>query len=347
MSRHRLRIWWMDDEPDRLTTFARNTIAQPDQLAGRSAELRVVKLGGDKGLVAILDDLDSEKRKNRGPDLIVIDQMLQLTAADAYLQRGSSLAAAIRDKFPNIPLVGVTGANFGDVDELQKTQFIEFFLRDQIADGTHIPDLYAIADGYASLVKFFGSSGASNSLALDLCKLVKCPVSDTDLFISSLPGDFKSTWDAGTTHTFARWIWHNLQGRPGLLYDDLETATLLGLKREGLALLHQRLITCAYKGIFVSATRPRWWVSLVRKRIRQVAKGSMADPLSKLGRKLAVQPQHFSKCHGRPNSSDVPTVVAFSDGTQRKRIQARIEDTVPLETDSPPFGFEQRRVFAS
>ena len=88
MKRRPLRLWWMDDEPDRLKNSAIDAIEQPDQLRGRRSKLRVEKLGGDKGIVTILDELDAETKKGNGPDLIVIDQMLQLTQNEEqiYLQ---------------------------------------------------------------------------------------------------------------------------------------------------------------------------------------------------------------------------------------------------------------------
>lgn len=347
--RRKLRIWWMDDEPDRLKNFPRDAIKKPEQLQGRTAELNVIKLGPDKGVAQVLQDFDEASKKGKRPDLIVIDQMLQLW--NDVMQRGSSLAVAIRDRDPAVALVGVTGMT-GDemqsIEELQKAQFIEFYERSKIASGDQVPDLYAIADGYAALMKFFKSDVAPHLLTKRLCRLVNCPATDVGIFTACLPGVFKRTWDSGTSHVFARWVWHQLQGRPGLLYDDFEMATLLGLKLEGLTLLKTRLVGCEYEGVLASVSRPRWWVSRVREKVRELAKASAAAPLWSLGQKL-IGEQHaalFSKCHGRPGATDAPTAVAFSDGTLRKRVQARISDTLPLDTDSPPFGFEQRRIYS-
>lgn len=345
MNSRPLRICWMDDEPDRLKNSARDAIKGPEALPKRHAMLDVVKLGGDEGVGQILEKLDEQKRRRRGPHLIIIDQMLHLNNSDSYLQRGSSLAVAIRDKDPTVALVGVTGAKLADVGELQQQQFIEFFVRDDIATGASIPDLYAIADGYADLVNVHAEFGSSTPSVARLCKLVKCPRADQELFDSILPGVFKSPWDNGTCHAFARWVWHQLLGRPGLLYDDLEAATLLGLKSDGFETLKNRLSVCQYKGAFASVSRPRWWVSLLRDRVRYLTKGAVTDPLCSLGRTLVNSQSYFSKCHGRPNSTEVPSTVAYSDGTKRKRIQACIEDSAPLDTDTPPLGFEQRRIY--
>jgi hypothetical protein len=163
--------------------------------------------------------------------------------------------------------------------------------------------------------------------------------------IDCIPGEFKSPWDQGTPHAFARWIWHTLMGRPGFLYDWLEVSTLLGLKQEGLSKLTKLLSKCKYAGAFASASRPRWWVSKVRQQVREITKAKPTEPLWELGRKLVDDKNLFSKCHGASGRDIVPNVVAFSDGRLQKRVQTRIEDTEPLSTDTPPLGFEQRRVF--
>jgi hypothetical protein len=81
--------------------------------------------------------------------------------------------------------------------------------------------------------------------------------------------------------------------------------------------------------------------------VRQKFKANVAEPLWKLGRKLLPSPtaRDLSRCHGRKTEDCIPDVVAFEDELQRDRVQARSEDTRPLEIDTPPTGFEQRRVF--
>jgi hypothetical protein len=339
-----LRIWWLDDEPDRLKKFPQSAIAKPSHLPKRGAQLKIVPLKKNDGIGVVLKDLEDAKKGKCLPDLIVIDQMLHLLVD---VQRGSSWAAVIHDNHPEIALVGMTG-DVPAVEELQKSKFIDFYQRDDIATGDCIPDLYAIADGYAALTKFFNLRGSAISTPLEICKLVKCPKVDEELFIACIPGNFKSNWDSGTSHLFARWIWNRLLKQPGLLYDALEIATLLGLKLNGLQLIEKHFEKCKYVGVFASTNRPRWWVSQVRDKIRELMKANMSQPLWSLGRNLAGgerRKNFFSKCHGRLHSPDTPTVVAFSDGTLRTRVQAAIADTIPIETDSPVIGFEQRRRF--
>ncbi len=349
--RSNVRIWWIDDETDRLKPSAQQAIRHPDQrqLPGRSAELTVIKLGKNMPMMQVLADFNAARNAGKSPDLIIVDQMLnQLSNGDGVVQKGSSFAVALRDKDPMIPLVGVTGAPFSDVAELQKRQFIEFFPRDDLQSGARIPDLYAIADGFVELINLSGKASAATHSSKQLLRLLNCPVEDSDLLLNCIPGEFRSEWDQGTPHGFACWIWHTLLGRPGFLYDELETSTLLGLKPEGLNKLTKLLKNCKYAGAFVSASRPRWWISRVRQTVRELTNAKATEPLWTLGRKLVGEKEKetYSRCHGISGGDVVPSVVAFSDGTLHKRVQAHIEDTKPLENDTPPLGFEQRRVFA-
>jgi len=342
-----LRIWWIDDETDRLSLSAQKAIERPDhpRLRGkRAAKLVVIKVGERKRVAEVLTELDEACRRSEAPHLIVIDQMLNLPNDDGVVQRGSGFAAAMRDKHPTIPLVGVTGASASEIAALQKEQFIEFFERDSLQSGDRIPDLYGIADGFAGVLK--ARPKGKTSAVTNLLKLLDCPTEDRALLVECLPGPFKAPWDEGTPHAFARWVWHNLTGRAGFLYDDLEGATLVGLKREGFQLLSARLKECEYLGAFSSASRLRWWVSKVRQKVRELTRAESTEPLNSLGRKLIGDKKElFSKCYGNAEAEAVPDVVAFADGTQRKRVQTRVGDTKPLETDTAPLGFEQRRVF--
>ena len=52
-----LRIWWLDDEPDRLKKFPQNAIAKPSHLPNRRAQLKIVPLKKDDGISVVLKDL--------------------------------------------------------------------------------------------------------------------------------------------------------------------------------------------------------------------------------------------------------------------------------------------------
>ena len=353
MKRSKLLIWWVDDEPGRLRDLARQRIKDgARKLKAPPAEVDPILLKTQEDRVQFERRLIDQSRSRSGPpSLIVLDQVLNGVATDGLELQGSSLAVSIRATAPSVPVVGVTAVEIPGIPGLQREHFIELFRLDDLQSGARVPDLYAIIDGFAALSA--GRSGRSigggqNDRVRLIERWFKCPAEDRDLLVSCLPGDFVGSWDKETPHVFARWVWHTLLGRPGFLYDDLEVATLLGLSQRGLPRLLHTLDGCSYDGVFASVARRRWWLSRVRHAVRGAAGAPVTEPLWKLGRKLlgACPAADFSRCHGRPDSDCVPDVVAFEDDLQRDRVQALSEDTRPLETDTPPPGFEKRLVFA-
>jgi hypothetical protein len=310
--------------------------------------LKVIRLGKSISVEQVLVDIDQARKTGELPNLIVVDQMLTLSSSGGVIQKGSSFAVTLRDRNPKnslIPLVGVTGAPLSEVAELQRRQFIEFFPRDDLQSGARVPDLYSIADGFAALLSEYYKASSRPISSKSFLRLFDTPEEDAPLLLNCIPGEFKSVWDEGTPHEFAQWIWHTFMARPGFLYDDIETSTLLGLNQDGFSRLWKQLVQCRYDGAFASAGRVRWWVSKIRQKTRELTRAVPTDPIWTLGRQLVGdKSQFFSKCLGMPVEDAVPNVVAFADGTLRKRVQTRLEYAEPLETDSPPLGFEQRYV---
>jgi hypothetical protein len=350
----RLLMWWIDDETDRLNPSAQKAISRPPQieLRNRTADLQLKKVKAEKDILSVISEIaDIRAGKGALPDLIIIDQRLDLESKKDVVQRGSSVAVALRTQAPSVPLVGVTGA---DIDEifslLQKEQFIDVFARSEIHRFDRIPDLYGIADGFAVLWKNFKKL---SSTAIDknlVRRLLRMPAEDADLLYDCIPGRFKRPWDEEMAHSFSRWVLHTLMARPGFLYDDLEIATLLGLNVTGFERIAAQFSGCAYRGVFNCVSRRRWWVSLVRAEARRLVSESFSKPLWEAGRELLGRQNRsqFSRCYGPNSSPCIPDVVAYLDERcdPRKRVQAKASDTRLIEPDAPPVGFEQRRIFS-
>jgi hypothetical protein len=244
--------------------------------------------------------------------------------------------------------VGVTAVAFDTIAELQKDQFIEFFCIDDVQSGDRIADLYAIAEGFQIINKTLAPAMTTDKRQSQLAKLLDCPTEDIELLLACVPAEFLGPWDSEMPHGFARWIWQTFASRPGFLYDDLETATMLGLSPSAFLKIERQFRDCQYQGIFASSARRRWWISKVREQIRRKFNADSTDPVWRLGRRLLQKgtAKDFSKCHGRKSDSDcVPDVVAFEDELRQDRVQARSEDTKPVDLDTPPIGFEPYRVY--
>lgn len=348
IKKKKMLIWWIDDEKDgRLNPTAKALIETPRDatLTKRTAELQIKRVTTDEGIQEVAALLS--KQETHLPDLIVIDQMLNVLSPSGLVQRGSSVAVLLRAQVPSIPVVGVSGSDPAKVAALQKDQFIELFSREAVHKGHGVTDFYAIADGFRTVIDTVPHLKDSTLHRSALLKLIDAAPDDEELLFSCIPGEFKKPWDDETPHSFARWMWHTFLGRPGFVFDDLEVATFLGVKLEGITKLQKHLSGCEYAGAFASGARRRWWLSKVRTKIRKLRDATAATPLWMLGRDIVKDKELFSRSYGSSTKGTVPDVVAFQDGRYdtRKRVQTRIEDTEPVETDTPPIGFEQLRVY--
>jgi CheY-like chemotaxis protein len=348
VSKKRFSIWWVDDQAERVNRLAVQNIEQGLKPGKEllTAEVKFIHLKTPNDRVEFEKTLANAKRDKELPDLVVVDQNLNVAEG----LRGSNLAVAIRADYPVVPVVGVTAVEFQKIVDLQRNQFIELFCLDDLQSGERVPDLFAIAESFKRVIGEYKRSSTAKQRTSQILDWLRCPDDDSEFLSISLPGTFLAKWDIETPHSFARWVWHTFTGRAGFLYDDLEVATMLGVTVAGLKRLLPTIASCEYDGIFAckSPARRRWWVSRVRGTVRKVSKAAMTDPLWTLGRRLITEKRskEFSHCHGRSTKDCVPDVVAYSDDTLENRVQASSDDTQPLQTDTPPIGFEQRRVFA-
>lgn len=343
----KLEIWWIDDDPARFRTLARGRIERPSHptLKGRrGAKLIPKKLSNEEESKALHLALSEARRTKTLPHLVIIDQILN--RKEGGFDRGSTLAVSFRAEAPTVPAVGVTAASLKDIAELQKDQFIEFFCLDDLQSGARVPDLFAIADGFAMVIRAkIGGKIAAKNLE-SIFRIIGCPIEDRPFLGPCVPSELANAWDQETPHIFARWVWHTLIGLPGFLYDELQIATLLGLTEAGFLRITEKLSDCVYNGVFASAARPRWWVSAVRKRVRDLTHAEITTPLWKAGREILGprQSRYLSKCYSMRSSDCVPDVVAFVDELRRRRVQAKSEHT-ELAPEIPPVGFEPYRLF--
>src|SRR5262249_23876315 len=146
---------------------------------------------------------------------------------------GSSWASEIRAASPSVPVIGISHEREIDIPKLRLEHFLAFFPRqDLLGPRPPYANLLALLDGYKLVyeksLKQSGKTGVE--LTVELTKPHK-PV--LELLAAAIPPLLRGHWDAETPHIASRWIWHELQGRPGFLFDELSLATHLGLNVEG------------------------------------------------------------------------------------------------------------------
>jgi len=296
------RIIWIDDNPQRKRTA--------DDL---NAEFRNV---GKEDLAEVV----SEIFKGAQPHLVIIDLILDKTTTnDPLLQRGSTIAEAIKERWPGCPVVGVTNAdNVGDID--LRTQRTYDALLPFVNFGRYVDQITSIASDFALVARKKPGSPR------DLVDFLKPPAAERDRLEAALPEDLKiSPADKSTASWLYRWI-SLLLNRPGFLYDQLWSATFLGLTLKGFEIVKHRFASAEYAGIFANADAARWWLSRLSEVLYKDV-GSRAGEMSwHLGRRLpAIKTGHYSRCY--VCREEYPETVAYLDASSKERHPMHLKCT--------------------
>jgi hypothetical protein len=355
------KIYWIDDKEG---TFP--TGALKDQLEEACD-------AGIEPFIAnhsTLDDVRGKLEQGADVKMIVLDYWLANLPREAdssnggKTEFGSAWAAALRADRPELPIVGVTSESLGDIPDSQKSQFLQLMDRRKIFDLKHNNDLRALLDSFSIVYSLWSAaldhvaSEAKLPRRQDISistieGLLRPPKSTAGYLATALPEFVKQPWDQETPHEFSRWIIEVLLCRPGFLADDLELATMLGLTPLGFEKVAEKFSDALYDGVYASNDRPRWWVDSIRPIFYTIIGYELSGPMRHHRDKLLgalsinVEPSFLSRAYPDDDLSKIPDCVAYSDDQRllEDRIQARCEDTVTDPLESPPTGFEARRLW--
>lgn len=331
----KLRFVWIDDKTQKVEAY-RPAIENRPKESKLSASVCVLQVRSD-----LLQQLETwaDSWQVSPPDLIIIDHIFNLTLP---LQlKGSSVAHLLRGKFPAVPMVCVT-ARLDSPDAIDQEDLAEYtaiFPYTRLED--YIEDLFAIARDFRKL----RASGANVRQHLVSC--LQAPARDRHDLLRVLPEEFQNRRPATTEHRMARWVYNVLLQRPGFLYDKLNAATLLGLTEAGFSIVQRKFSKARYQGIFQMESKPRWWVSELRRVLFSIASTSGVDLPQLAGRTLpGIKPQHYSKCYVSKAVEPPPDTVVYVDATsdaERRVVRYEFSAAHPLELGLRP-GFEGRLV---
>jgi hypothetical protein len=292
----RKKIFWIDDDPKR-KRFA-------EEIGAKFVNASNARLPEEIG-----DIFDSEQQ----PFLVVLDQFLTKTKDEnPLLQRGSTIAEALKEKWPNCPVVCITAAEnlSGKIDNRTRSTYDKLFRSYNFSQ--YKDEIESIASGFALVTK-----KATN--ANDLVSLLKPPKNETDRLLETLPGELRKNFlDASYASNFFRWVGH-LFDRPGFLYDDLWAATFMGLSEEGFSKVSNEFEKAKYKGIFVHASARRWWLILLTEVLFQLSEPAPWEMSWHVGRRLSkkFKKTDYSKCY--KCKKPFPEIVAYLDSESPER----------------------------
>lgn len=248
-------------------------------------------------------NLESGNITKHNPALVIIDYLLDTKQSHgkSATYKGSTLAATLREKLPYTPLILLTRGSLINRRRLVAPawDFAEIFdvllLKDDIIENAQ-----AVIDRLVALVEGFNTLHGCNNKDFSSLRRVLGAEKDEydDLLKANPPRDPKGQirWRVPQA---ARWIQSVIIHYPGILFDSLHSATLLGIDESSFLSkpIQKDFKKARYSGLF-STINQRWW----KQRLLFVANSIMnksnmlGDPAThflyswKKSRRSAIEP---------------------------------------------------------
>ncbi len=271
------------------------------------------------------------------PSCVLIDHVLnKVKKDDLQIEKGSTVAAMMREKWTACPIVGVTAApNLKDIDS-ERLAYDELVNFDEFEE--YVPYV-------ENLIRGFQELGAVRDCD-ELFALLGVPECEKEAIYSCLPEELKAeNLKKNFVSRAYHWIRTNFYLRPGFLYDAAWLGTLLGVKKEYAAKYEGRVKKALYSGIFCDPSKVRWWKAKLYEVIQGSGAANVSDRLLQdvANEWLEVEEEECSRCY--QCGEKWPEVVAYIDDVENADCeQMHLECTtshpkVPFRT-----GFEESRV---
>lgn len=286
---------WIDDNPKR-------------ESASKNLErLRKVKIFfcnvKDEDLYKKLQAITQEHKE---PDLLLIDDKLDKVSG-GLIRTGSTTAEILRESWPECPVVCITAVKLHDIS-LHRQDIYE-----EVIEDKNLSDHYSLLITIANAFSLMRKKPVKDIAGI--IRLLKAPTVDRDRLVTVMPESLKAhIKDKSLNMNLSRWARHILLARPGFLYDDLWTATLLGVKVTSFKKIKKYFVKAKYDGIFQDSNNEKWWQSQVRPALSSIVKGDEETLPCILGRSLPqIKKADYSICYAC--EKELPDTVAYVDDT--------------------------------
>jgi hypothetical protein len=282
-------VLWIDDDQER-REGDRGGVGSHDRI-------NIHSMGPRDAASQFLTDMEDEGGLPGEPDLALVDWYLQ---TDEYAGDGPSIEGILRDRFSSIPIYAFS-AEYGspqfDLDRQRgATRFAHITSPQRLDDEDLIQDL----EDYE---KIRDKEGQGIDGLVDLLD----PPSNLDEqiestvpqeFIQGLPRDEQS--DTDSSLRFARWVRNEFLQTPGLIWDDVWTATKTGIGKESFANHSSAFSDAEYTGVFDHRFK-RWWREAVKDIVFDRARKENVD----INRMWKQGPDLFDVAEGDRSKCDV------------------------------------------
>lgn len=301
-----INIIWLDDDPDREQS-AKN------MAASLGLQIDFYNLH-DQNLDEVLTGLLAKPE----PSLIIIDHNLE-DANLGVFKKGSTVAAYIRDAWPDCPIICVTGEDLHNLSSQQKTLYEVVIPVFKISDNYEL--IYSIASSFNEI----RNKRPSN---LDqLLDLIKAPTIDREKLKSVVPMQLKENFeDKSLIVEISRWIRSTLLTRPGFLFNKLWLSTLLGIKEESFSKINEHFKSALYNGPFAIESEHKWWKSKAIELLYELSE-LPGLPWEK-GRGLEkISTDDYSICYA--SQENYPETIAYVDESEdAEEVPIKIKHTI-------------------
>ena len=273
----KIKTIYIDDEDGELKKYKRKF--ERDDRAKNIFEM--VILNSQKGIRNLIEDV-----KNENPELILVDYDLAKPKDGLLIGvSGAALSTALREEFPEVPIVLFTKIDFLKIQKLNpkilsssdETIYKSVILKE---DGKNLDILHKLAIGYTEL------RNVESKTWINLLKIIGAPETNYDVLkLSEPPTISESGW---SVFDAADWIRNTLIKYPGILYDPVNSATFLGISKDAfISDPIQELFSDAEYSTVFAPEEGRWWKSKLQEIAESIMEEHERDLIVRKGFPLA------------------------------------------------------------
>jgi len=239
----------LDDKREDLTRYSQG-------LSDRGpVKFRGILYEGQGGAI---EDLERDK-----PDLILVDYSLAegATLAAGMPCFGSTLAALLREKLPECPIVLITRGSIFNTSDFAKAfdvqgTFDDTVLKEELGERPefHEQSFVELIRGFRALQEQDPGDWSA------LCAILGATEEESDLLIQSQPPRQHGASGGWRVTEAARWIRKTVLEYPGILYPPLYAASMLGISEVSFLepTIQEHFSSAKYVGPF-QPVEGRWW----------------------------------------------------------------------------------------
>lgn len=315
------KIIWIDDNPDRAKTSVDigAEFIDVNRKAGNIEEILQIFFAEGE------------------PSLVILDHFLNdASSTNQLFQRGSTIAEAIKEQWPNCPVVGITNYDVAGINERTRHAYDELFAFEKFGD--HVEFLKALGGDFDCV------ETATEDDPKSIVKLVKPPKEEIPRLVDSMPTPLKGDQiGQGYSSLYYEWV-RKIKDKPGFLYDDLWAATFIGLNVDGFAKVKGLFEGAMYDGIFSDGVAERWWQFSLREILYDKVRPNSGEYSWQVGRRLTNDEADYSVCHNCDGA--FPETVAYLDATSAERQPMHLNCTALHPRFNRELFFEDIRIMA-